>query len=40
MNFEWDENKSAVCFRRRGFDFAYVTQAFFGPERLIKKDLR
>ncbi len=40
MNFEWDENKSSVCFDQRGFDFAYVVQAFIDPSRLIKKDTR
>jgi len=36
MNFEWDKNKSAVCFAERGFDFAYVTRAFVDPNRMIK----
>jgi len=36
MNFEWDENKSEACFDKRGFDFAYVAQAFIDPNRLIK----
>jgi hypothetical protein len=40
MNFEWDENKSDICFDQRGFDFAYVAQAFIDPNRLIKKDTR
>jgi len=40
MNFEWDENKSDVCFDQRGFDFAYVVRAFIDPDRLIKKDTR
>jgi uncharacterized DUF497 family protein len=40
MNFEWDENKSDLCFDQRGFDFAYVVRAFIAPDRLIKKDTR
>lgn len=40
MNFEWDENKSEVCFAERGFDFAYVVRAFIDHNRLIKKDAR
>ncbi|MGZ5076552.1 MAG: BrnT family toxin [Methylobacter sp.] len=40
MNFEWDQNKSNICFDQRGFDFAYVVQAFIDPNRLIKKDNR
>ena len=40
MNFEWDENKSDVCFAERGFDFAYVTHAFVDPDRFIKKNTR
>ena len=40
MNFEWDENKSDVCFAERGFDFAYVIRAFVDPNRLIKRDTR
>ncbi len=38
MNFEWNENKSDVCFAERGFDFAYVTRAFVDPNRMINKD--
>jgi uncharacterized DUF497 family protein len=40
MDFEWDEAKSEACFRERGFDFAYVAQAFFDPNRFIRADLR
>jgi uncharacterized protein len=40
MNFEWDENKSEACFAQRGFDFAYVVQAFIDPNRVIKNDTR
>ncbi|MEX1168256.1 MAG: BrnT family toxin [Hydrogenophaga sp.] len=40
MDFEWDEIKSEGCFTQRGFDFAYATQAFFDPDRLIRSDLR
>ena len=37
MNFEWDENKSELCFVQRGFDFAYVIRAFIDQNRIIKK---
>ena len=40
MDFEWDEAKNEVCFLERGFDFAYVAQAFFDPNRLNRADLR
>lgn len=40
MNFEWDEFKSETCFRNRGFDFAYVTQAFFDSSRWVVRDDR
>jgi uncharacterized DUF497 family protein len=40
MNFEWDESKSEACFRRRGFDFAYVARAFFDPVRIVHADTR
>lgn len=40
MEFEWDETKSDVCFKKRGFDFAYVTKAFFDPNRVIEPDVR
>ena len=40
MEFEWDQAKSDFCFKERGFDFAYVLQAFMDVERLIHKDLR
>jgi uncharacterized DUF497 family protein len=40
MDFEWDEAKSEACFRERGFDFAYVAQAFFDPNRFVRADLR
>ena len=40
MDFEWDEAKSEACFFERGFDFAYVAQAFFDPHRLNRADLR
>lgn len=38
MNFEWDETKSAACFRERGFDFAYAARAFFDPDRIVQTD--
>ena len=40
MNFEWDEDKSERCFTERGFDFAYVAQVFFDPNRVVKADTR
>ena len=40
MQFEWDEVKSEVCFRQRGFDFAYAARAFFDPDRLVHADTR
>jgi uncharacterized DUF497 family protein len=40
MEFEWDETKSDACFTERGFDFAYVAQAFFDPDRLVEIDDR
>lgn len=40
MDFEWDETKSEVCFRERGFDFAFVLQAFLDPDRVVHQDLR
>jgi len=35
MNFEWDKNKSELCFTQRGFDFAYVTHAFIDQNRVL-----
>lgn len=40
MNFEWDVDKSQACFEQRGFDFAYVTRAFFDPNRIMHADTR
>lgn len=40
MKFEWDTQKSDMCFTQRGFDFAYVTQAFLDPNRCIRRDTR
>lgn len=40
MDFEWDEVKSEACFIQRGFDFAYVAQAFFDPNRIVHADTR
>jgi len=40
MEFEWDREKSDVCFTERGFDFAYVLRAFMDADRLIHKDTR
>jgi uncharacterized DUF497 family protein len=40
MIFEWDEPKSNACFKFRGFDFAYVVQAFLDPYRVVTSDQR
>lgn len=40
MEFEWDESKSDACFAQRGFDFAYVLQAFTDSDRVIRQDHR
>ncbi len=40
MNFEWDEAKSDLCFRERGFDSAYAAQVFFDPDRMVQADTR
>lgn len=40
VRFEWDEEKSQLCFEQRGFDFAYVAKAFFDPNRVIKEEKR
>lgn len=40
MEFEWGQDKSDACFTERGFDFAYVLQAFMDAGRLIHKDSR
>lgn len=40
MEFEWDQDKSDVCYIERGFDFAYVLRAFMDGDRLIHKDTR
>ena len=40
MDFEWDEVKSELCFRRRGFDFAYAVKAFYDPARTVEADTR
>ena len=40
MEFEWDGDKSDACFTERGFDFAYVAQAFFDPLRCVAADMR
>ena len=38
--FEWDEAKSDACHAQRGFDFAYVLQAFIDPNRAVRQDHR
>jgi len=40
MEFEWDQDKSDACYSQRGFDFAYVLQAFLDPDRVIRQDTR
>lgn len=40
MEFEWDEAKSASCFEKRGFDFAYAAKAFCDPARTVETDVR
>ncbi len=40
MKFEWDQDKSDACYTQRGFDFAYVLQAFLDPNRIIRQDTR
>jgi uncharacterized DUF497 family protein len=40
MEFEWDDAKSADCFARRRFDFAYAIRVFLDPFRLIEIDDR
>jgi len=40
MEFEWDKYKSDTCYIQRGFDFAYVLQAFLDPNRIIRQDSR
>ncbi len=40
MDFEWDAAKSDLCFRERGFDFAYAAQVFFDPDRMVQADTR
>ena len=40
MKFEWNDAKSADCFAKRGFDFAYVIRVFVDPKRMIRQDER
>ena len=40
MEFEWDRDKSDACYTERGFDFAYVVQAFLDTLRCISTDVR
>jgi uncharacterized DUF497 family protein len=40
MDFEWDEAKSEVCYRERGFDFAYAARAFLDANRIVQTDTR
>jgi len=38
--FEWDFAKRDACLLQRGFDFAYVLQAFGDPDRVVVADKR
>ena len=40
MNFEWDNQKSNACYEQRGFDFLFVTKAFFDLRRVVLADER
>ncbi|WP_243410944.1 BrnT family toxin [Pusillimonas noertemannii] len=40
IEFEWNELKSDLCFRERGFDFAYSARAFFDPRCIVRRDTR
>ena len=40
MNFEWDETKSEACAKLRFFNFDYVAQAFYDPDRMVESDTR
>ena len=40
MQFEWDEAKRDACLKGRGFDFAYATRVFLGPQRIVAQDRR
>jgi uncharacterized protein len=40
MKFDWDETKSAACWKERGFDFTYAVQCFLDPRRMISRDNR
>jgi uncharacterized DUF497 family protein len=40
MEVEWDDAKSELCLRERGFSFAYVVRAFADPRRRIEVDDR
>lgn len=40
MNFERDEQKIEACFEQRGFDFLFVTKAFFDQRRIVIADER
>lgn len=40
MKFEWDEDKSADCYEKRGFDFRYAARVFFDPGRITRQDKR
>lgn len=38
--FEWDDGKSARCFRERGFDFMAILPVFGDPGRRVVADQR
>ena len=40
MIFEWDEAKSEITFKQRGFDFAYAARVFADARRLERVDGR
>lgn len=40
MNFEWNDAKNEICFKDRGFDFAYAARAFFDCNRVVRPDIR
>lgn len=40
IDFEWDERKSQLCERQRGFSFRYAAEAFKDPKLITLLDLR
>jgi uncharacterized DUF497 family protein len=39
MDFEWDENKNIENVKKHGGSFYQAQNAFFDPNRLIRKDV-